>query len=421
MRALHPIRLRPALAVLGVSAVAFGGFALGWSTRGVQDLDSPAPTPSAAAGPFVGGGDDHPSRATPAAAGGGATVRSALAAARGGPAIEARLFAFANQLNALAPGDFPALLAALQKSGGPGIAECQAMLCAVWAKHAGAEAFVAAGELARRDGNQAALQAAIAGWAEHSPAAALAALRANRLDSLAGDEMSALLRGWAAHDPEAAENHLQQSLARLPSDAETFPAAAQCGYEAAARTRISRDPAAALAWYRALDPTLQGRLRNTLVAELGTAAPALAQQWLGEDASALVSSTTLIPLLRSARLDGFAPQFDWAQHVANPTSRDAALGAIVREAAATDLVALGEWLAARGDDASLTPAFAHYAAEVVRKSPSAAITWALSLDDPALRQRTLNTVALEWSTYDSTAARRWAAESSLVDLTALMR
>jgi hypothetical protein len=121
------------------------------------------------------------------------------------------------------------------------------------------------------------------------------------------------------------------------------------------------------------------------------------------------------------QLEGFEQQFAWAKTAANPVTRESALAAVVREGAHADLATLGEWLAVRADDASLTPAFAAYALQVVRKSPSAAVTWALSLDQPELRQSTLNTVAAEWNSANPRAAREWAQRTGLVDWDAIVR
>jgi hypothetical protein len=299
--------------------------------------------------------------------------------------------------------------------------ELLAMLCSVWAAHDGPAAFATARTLAAADGEYPALHAAITAWARSDPTATQAALRAAGLADLSTDEMSAFVQGWANADPGAAETYLIAAGGASRVGDEAIPAAIQRGYEAVARARIQADPTAAMSWYGGLREPLKERLRQAVLAQLAAVDPRVASQWLATDASAQVGTSDLIQVLRGMQLDGFELQFAWAKTAANPVTRESALAAVVREGAHADLATLGEWLAVRTDDASLTPAFSAYAQQVVRKNPSAAVTWALSLDQPELRQSTLNTVAAEWNSSNPRAAREWAQRTGLVDWDAIVR
>lgn len=347
------------------------------------------------------------------------SVGSLVLAAQRGPTRAARLSAFARDLERLAPADYLGLLQALRATSIPERAEAFAMLFDRWARVDGAAAFAAARTLVATDGQHGALHAAIAAWATFDPDAVRVALRSAGLDRLASDEMSALLRGWATRDPAAVEAYLHTVASSTGPD--DGPASLARGYEAVACARIALDPYGALSWYRGLSEPWQTKLRQTMLAELVVANPALADQWLREDGAAQLASSDLLPLARALGLDGFQRSFDWAQSLANPESRQSALAAVVRECASSDLAGLGEWLASRHDDVALAPAFSLYAAQVVRTSPTAAISWALAIDDPMLRQRTLDAVALEWQGRDPRAARLWAAQSKLVDWATLAR
>ncbi len=407
------------LAVAGV--VAAGAFALGrFSVRPVPNR----PTTSARTETKVAA---TPTVTSPAPL--ATEVRSAVAdrlaaairTAHAAPDRATRLYEFALQLRELAPAHYPALLQALQRARSPDTPELMAMVCSVWAAHDGAGAFTAARALVGSDGEYLALHSAIAGWAQRDPRGAQEALRAAGMMGLATDEMAAFVQGWARRDPAAAEAFLATASGAPRASDDEFPAAVRRGFEAIAAGRIETNPAAAMAWYGRLPAPLQEQLRQAVLAKLAAVDPQTASAWLARDAAAQVGASDLVPVLRGLQLTNFDQQFAWANTAANPETRQSALQAVVREAGQTNLVGLGEWLAARADDVALTPAFSAYAAQVVHKSPNAAVTWALSLDQPALRQQALNTVAMEWITVNPRAAREWAQRTRLVDWEALAR
>lgn len=403
-------------------------FALGWlcrpgATAPAAAANAPARethgAPKAASARHASPAASPLTRAESELATPGAVLR-ALNRARDRPT---RLREFAARLRDAEPSDYPALLAALRTTRSPETAELQAMLCSAWAEHDGAAAFTASRALAERDGEYPALHAALRAWAQRDPTAARMALEHAHLTDLAGDEMAAWAEGWAGGDFRAAEQYLAAAAhgSGASDDAAELPAAVVRGMQAVARARIAAEPAAVLDWYAGLREPLRERLRETLLSQLAADAPQVASRWLAQDASAQLGSSQLTPLLRSLPLAGFDEQFAWARTPANAVTRDSALVAVVRDAAPADLVSLGEWLAARADDASLSPAFSAYAIQVVRKSPDAAVTWALSLDQPELRQRALDAVATEWMSVSPRAAREWAQRTRLVDWETIVR
>ena len=399
------------------TAIAVAAFALGWWCR----PNAPAPAARVAERPSVGAREIRgTSSPPPSALPGAATNRIAALrdALRRAPDRATRLAHFAQGLRDLAPEDYPPLFRALRTTRGPESPEILAMLCSAWAAHDGPAAFAAGRLLAATDGFHDALHAGIVGWARKDPRGTEAALREAGLSDWRGDEMAAFMQGWASVDPAAAEAFLS---AGAPREADELPAAMQRGFETIARSRIEGDAAAAMQWYAQLPPGVQARLRQAVVSQLTAKAPRLAAEWLARDESAQLGASDLTPLLRALELDTFEQQFTWARSPANAVTRESALQAIVREAAHTQIVTLGEWLAARADDGSLAPAFSAYASQVVRKSPNAAITWALSLDNPELRQHTLNTVAAEWISINPRGAREWAQRTKLVDYESISR
>lgn len=408
---------RPAVA----GVIAVGAFALG---RFSGRPDTPRPPSPARGEAQVVAMPPGASLLSPPAEARRAEVdrlAAAIRTAHAAPDRAARLYEFALRLRDLAPAHYPALLQALRRARGPETPELMAMLCSLWAAHDGAAAFAAARALVGSDGEFGALHSAIAAWAQRDPHGAQEALRAAGLTDLATDEMAAFVQGWARRDPGGAEAFLATASGAARPDGDEIPAAVRRGFEAIAAGRIEADPAAAMAWFGRLPAGVQEQLRQAVLAKLAAVAPAEASAWLARDPTAQVGASDLVSLLRGMQLSGFDQQFAWAQTAAHSETRQSALQAVVREAAQTNLVGLGEWLAARADDAALTPAFSAYAAQVVHKSPNAAVTWALSLDQPALRQQALNTVAMEWITVNPRAAREWALRTRLVDWETLAR
>lgn len=346
---------------------------------------------------------------------------AAIHAARQGADRATQLYDFARRLREMAPAEYPALLQALRRTRSPELPEMLAMLCSAWAAYDGPAAFAAGRTLAAADGEYQALRAAITSWARQDPAAAQQALTAAGMTDLTTDELSAFVEGWAGRDFAAAEKFLAAARKPRADGEESDPAAVQIGYLAVARARLEADPAAALQWYAGLDEAMRARLRHPMLNQLAATDPQAANRWLSGDTSAQVESADLIPLMRGLELQGFDQQFSWAQTLANGHSREAALAAVVREGATQNLLPLGEWLASRTDDPRLSPAFSAYAIQVTHKSPSAAVTWAQSLDNPVLRQQTLEAVASVWMGVNMREAREWAQRTRLVDLDALAR
>jgi hypothetical protein len=402
-----------------MAALALTGFVAGWfahfetgHSSAVPSAATPKPLTAVSPSPAA-------TEASRPIAPSSTALAAAIEAVRQPAGRAAKLNAFAARLRELDPSQYPALLDALRAAHFPDTSEMLAMLCSVWAGHDGPEAFAAARRLVDPDGEFGALHAAITAWAAQDPAAALRALQSAKLDGLATDEMSALMQGWAARDPAGAEKFLRQAERRAGD--EEVPAAVQRGLEAIAGARVESDSAAALAWYQALPGPERAAIQQSFLARLAVADPRRAQQWLASDAEVRFGESDLLPVLRGLRLEGWEPRFEWATAAANPLTRDAALRAVVREGAAADIVALGTWLAARTDNPGLNPAFSAYAIQVVRKSPDAAITWALSLEPADLRQRTVTAVASEWATYDVHAARAWAERTRLVNWDVIAR
>lgn len=411
-----PARTSSPWSFVGFACVAVLFFALGWISRPAgRDAGHARPTTVS----------EMPIRATPAAAPASAVAAGGLPAAihsaRRGADRATQLYDFARRLRETAPGEYPALLQALRRTRSPELPEMLAMLCSAWAEHDGPGAFAAGRTLAAADGEYQALRAAITSWARRDPAAAQKALAAAGMTDLSTDELSAFVEGWAGRDFAAAEKFLAAARKPRADGEESDPAAVQAGYLAVARARLEADPAAALQWYAGLDESLRARLRHPMLNQLAASDPQAANRWLSGDTSAQAESADLIPLMRGLELTGFDQQFAWAQTLANGNTREAALAAVVREGATQNLLPLGEWLAARTDDPRLSAAFSSYAIQVTHKSPAAAVTWAQSLDNPVLRQQTLEAVASVWMGVNMREAREWAQRTRLVDLDALAR
>ena len=402
--------------LLTAALLAAAGFLAGWNARGTKPPPTtPAPAKDSAASLAVTT-NRHERVATPPPD----RIAAAVRVAHSAPDAASRLYQFALRLRELAPPDYPAVFAALRAMRTPESPELLSMLCSEWARHDGAAAFAAGRALAGSDGEYRAWHSAIAAWAQKDPTAAHATLRTIGATDLASDEMSALMAGWAANDPGAVEAFLGTNSATRATD-DDRPAATVRGFEAIARARIDADPANAMAWYGALPESLKERLRQAVTAKLAAVDPSRATEWLARDSSAQLGSSDVQAVLRGMRLDGYEQQFAWANSLANPVTRESALAAVVQEGSASNLVSLGEWLGARCDNALLAPAFAAYAARVVQRSPLAAVAWASSLDDAALRKRTLEAVAMEWNGLDPRAARQWATQSGLVDWNVVVR
>jgi len=103
----------------------------------------------------------------------------------------------------------------------------------------------------------------------------------------------------------------------------------------------------------------------------------------------------------------------WALSFSDPETKSRALGQIMGEWAKSDATAAGNFLAKQPVSAETDSAREHYAEQVARKDPSGAMTWATTITDVARQERTLTTLARDWTRRDPAAANQWIAQSSL--------
>src|SRR5439155_11817793 len=92
--------------------------------------------------------------------------------------------------------------------------------------------------------------------------------------------------------------------------------------------------------------------------------------------------------------------------------RDATLGGAINYWAASDLAAAGEWIKGLSGPA-WDEGVATYTYHLLRKDPTAAAAWAVTISDPRIRDKSLNGIATFWLNKDPAAASSWIQNSNL--------
>ena len=92
--------------------------------------------------------------------------------------------------------------------------------------------------------------------------------------------------------------------------------------------------------------------------------------------------------------------------------REATLAGVVNYWAGNNLTAAGEWIKGLSGPAR-DEAVGAYTYSLLRKDPTAAAAWAVTISDPKIRDKSLNGVATFWLNKDPAAASAWIQNSNL--------
>jgi hypothetical protein len=212
--------------------------------------------------------------------------------------------------------------------------------------------------------------------------------------------LSTLGNVWVQHDPRAAADFL---LRQKPAgeDGSDWP------LNLAVAQWAQSDPAAALAWTRAMP---EGNQRDEVV--LAT----LRQRAQNDPAQAAAQIDQLSPARRLIGVKDFAQNWAgadgqaaavWAQTLPISQERETALEVVAQTWGNEDPAAAAAWLAAQPRDAATDNATIKVVEAMAQNDPAAAARLAEGMADAALRERAAAKVASQWSGSDSPAARAW--------------
>jgi hypothetical protein len=241
-------------------------------------------------------------------------------------------------------------------------------------------------------------------WADLDPVGA-----AKFFDSAQGDTMrfhpvaSVIAQNWAAIDPASAVE-----WARAHSDTQGF----QGALNGAINGWWSKDHAAAEQYVTAHASDASGRqMATTLTAYIFSKDPEHAKEWVSQlsDLETRRQSQHVVAIQMAVN----DPQ-SACEYAANLPAdvREATLAGVVNYWAANNLAATGEWIKGLTGPAR-DEAVGAYSYSLLRKDPTAAATWAVTISDPKIRDKSLNGIATFWLNKDPAAASSWIQSSGL--------
>ena len=223
---------------------------------------------------------------------------------------------------------------------------------------------------ARASDDMPAFYSAATNWAMQDPAAALAWAQQHP-DGFGNLAMQGAVNGWWQKDPKAAEAY----VASLPD-----PSGRQEMASSFAGMLFHSDPAHAREWVSQLQSVDARRAGNN----------AIAQNWARDDPEAATRWAANLPADERGFAVGGATRF-WVKE---------------------DPKAAGDFLNSLGG-AMRDEAVGSFSGIIAPEDSALALTWAATISDPSMRQKSEEMITSEWLKQNPAAARDWIQNSSL--------
>ncbi|PYK70917.1 MAG: hypothetical protein DME44_09665 [Verrucomicrobia bacterium] len=218
--------------------------------------------------------------------------------------------------------------------------------------------------------------------------------------------LNSLLVKWSDLDPVGAAEFFDT----MQVDAMRFHPAASV----IAQNWAAIDPSAAIEWARTHSDTQDSagrQMASTLTSYIFSKDPERAKEWVSKlpDLDTRRQAEHVL-VIQMAVND---PQNASEYAATLPADvREATLGGAINYWAASDLAAAGEWIKKLSGPAR-DEALGTYTYNLLRKDPSAAASWAVTISDPKIRDKSLNGIATFWLNKDPAAASSWIQNSNL--------
>ena len=218
-----------------------------------------------------------------------------------------------------------------------------------------------------------AFNSAAANWAMQDPAAALAWAQQHP-DSYGNLAMQGAINGWWQKDPKAAETY----VASLPD-----PSGRQEMAMSFADMLFRSDPAHARQWVSQLQSADARKAANS----------AIAQSWAQDDPEAATRWAASLPADERRNALGGAARF-WAKEDPN---------------------AAGDFLNSLAGP-TRDEAIGSFSVILAYEDSALALTWAATISEPSMRQKSEEVIASEWLKQNPAAARDWIQNSFLPEV-----
>jgi hypothetical protein len=339
-----------------------------------------------------------------------------------------KLADLARQLNALPPGkETNAKIGAFYKA---------------WAHLDAKAALAAAAKLKSTDAKGTAVQAIIEG-ADPSAASALAKLIQEwPADAATAEQRNGYLASattkWAQVDPIGAAKFIES----LPATGMRFSVA----WQIIAQNWAAIDPQAAIAWAQAhsngqagqmamsgaiggwwdkdhaaaeayvashLDTLTDRQLASTLASRIYSQDPQHAKDWVLQLPDAEARRQATYGVVVSMALNDPKGAAAWAATLPSDV-RETTLGSAVSWWASNDMDAAGQWINQLSGP-QRDEAMGAYSYNLLQKDPAIAASWAVTISDQKIRDKSLERIATDWLSKNPTQATSWIQNSSLSD------
>ena len=247
-------------------------------------------------------------------------------------------------------------------------------------------------------------QLLVARFAELDPETAL-----SYTDTLSGEERGVqkitAFKAWAGRNPTAAASYLEDQLMTggLASDDDAQAVAA------VASAWSQTDPEAAWQWVAELPPDARAEAVRSLALNLADAEPGRVLSTLQSLPDSYDRAVALEPLVsRWAERDP-EKTADWVASLGDPQEKKSAASGLVSAWMVRDPMAASRWVMALPSGGARDAAISSMiASQSIRNDPEAATRWAVTVQEPLLRQQLVAQSLNRWRVHDADAAQRWA-------------
>ena len=247
------------------------------------------------------------------------------------------------------------------------------------------------------------LSSAIGKWAELEPVAAahfLDAIGAKGMDFHAA--FGRTTYNWAVQDPAAA-------VAWAQNHGDSYGNSAMQG---ALNGWWQKDPRAAEAYVAAQpDTTGRGEIFSSFAIMLFKKDPEHARQWISELPNVNARRAAIGTLAQEWALNDPKAAEQWVANLP-VDERGGSVGLVARIWAKQDAPAADDFLNSLGG-AMRDEAVGSFSISIAYEDSALALTWAATISDPSMRQKSEDVIASEWLKQDPAAARAWIQNSSL--------
>ena len=249
---------------------------------------------------------------------------------------------------------------------------------------------------------------ALAGWVAKDEKAAIAWAKDNHPDENQGDNplLTGIVKGLMETDLEAA-NRLFLSLPKGSARWQSSSLLADKYFE--------KDPQRSIEWadqFPSDDPLMRETILSQIGSKLAKHDLELAANWVNSMQDEPGTYRVLDNLMNQwISTDPSAAAF-WTERIQNLKKKRYAMNQLSKQWSAVDPIATAKWLNTQPPSAESDLAISNFVSVISQSDPQGAIEWAQSIEEPGLRDQSVQHVLKTWQVQDAAKANKWLKDNN---------